>query len=110
MPSDSPIDTAVLLKNAGGDAVLALDLLRTFRDALAAEAGGLDGLLEPAARRALAHKVKGAALVIGAHGLASAAELAGRDVAGGAYHSALAETCAAIDHALAAGRLVREGA
>jgi len=86
--------------------VLALELLRTFRDALAAEAGGLDGMQDPAVRAALAHKVRGAALVIGARGLARAAEEGGQGDAGGGYRVALAETCAAIDVTLAAGRLV----
>ncbi|MBN9019606.1 MAG: Hpt domain-containing protein [Rhizobiales bacterium] len=106
MPSEPAIDTALLLANAGGDAGLALDLLRTFRDALAAEAAGLDGKPDGAARAALAHKVKGAALVIGARGLALAAEEAGQGAAGGGYQAALAETCAAIDAMLAAGRFV----
>lgn len=106
MPSDPPIDTALLLANAGGDVALALDLLRTFRDALAAEAAGLDDMEATAVRVALAHKVKGAALVIGARGLALAAEEAGQGAAGGGYQTAFAETCAAIDAMLAAGRLV----
>ena len=73
---------------------------------LAAEAAGLDGVEDRAARAALAHKVKGAALVIGARGLALAAEKAGKGAAGGGYQAALAETCAAIDAMLAAGRFV----
>lgn len=106
MPSEPAIDTALLLENAGGDTALALDLLRTFRDALAAEAAGLDGVEDSAARAALAHKVKGAALAIGARGLALAAEEAGQGAAGGGYQAALAEACAAIDVTLAAGHLV----
>lgn len=106
MPTDPPIDVVLLLENTGGDVALALELLRTFRDALAREAGGLDGSLDPAERAALAHKVRGAALAIGARGLARAAEEAGQGAAGGGYRVALAETCAAIDVTLAAGRLV----
>lgn len=109
MRSDPPIDSVALLENAGGDAALALDLLRIFRDSLAVDAGRLADMPDQVVRAALAHKVMGAALVIGARGLAAAAGDARRGEVDETYRLALARTRAAIDVMLSAGRLAGGG-
>src|SRR5690242_15490031 len=69
----SVLDHAVLLANAGGDRMLAAELLALFATEILPAAEGLAGLGHAAEQRAAAHRVRGAALAIGAAELAAAA-------------------------------------
>ena len=64
-------DASAALALAGGDAALAAELAALFRTQVLPEAEQLAGLGDPAARGALAHKVRGAALAIGAAEIAA---------------------------------------
>lgn len=69
------IDDAALMRSAGGDLVLARELLHIFYRDVLPDAGTIAAETAPEARRRLAHRLKGAAVTIGASGLAQLAEL-----------------------------------
>ncbi|HKV65054.1 MAG TPA: ATP-binding protein [Rhodanobacteraceae bacterium] len=100
---ESPIDTAVLQEIAGDDAKLAHNLLNDFLAAArkdhAALVAALDAANLPEAIRQ-AHRIKGAAALVGArdvHAAAAAAEAAGRAGGGVAFDTAADSLSAAID-------------
>ncbi len=76
-PGDSErpavLDRTALLAHAGGDAGLAAELVALFRQHLMPEAEALGGSTDPALVSATAHRLRGAALAIGAAELAKAA-------------------------------------
>ncbi|MDE2497951.1 MAG: response regulator, partial [Xanthomonadaceae bacterium] len=100
---ESPVDTAVLQEIAGDDAKLAHNLLNDFLSAarkdLAALVAALDAANLPEAIRQ-AHRIKGAAALVGArdvHTMAAAAEAAGRAGGGVAFDTATDSLSAALD-------------
>ncbi len=80
------LDDQARLALAGGDASLAAELLDIFRREILPEAENLPALAEATDRCALAHKVRGAALAIGA---AEIAAVALRIESGGAFDADL---------------------
>jgi CheY-like chemotaxis protein/HPt (histidine-containing phosphotransfer) domain-containing protein len=100
---ESPVDTAVLQEIAGDDAKLAHNLLGDFlaaaRKDIAALVAALDAANRPEAIRQ-AHRIKGAAALVGArdvHTAAAAAEAAGRAGGGAAFDAATDSLSAALD-------------
>jgi HPt (histidine-containing phosphotransfer) domain-containing protein len=102
-----PIDREHLRRQTGGDAAVARDVLRLFRDVAAADVARLLESGEADERRRLAHKIRGAALGVGAFALA---EAAGRIESGPSSADAEAALGRALAEADAAAvRLLDEG-
>ncbi|MCX5497056.1 Hpt domain-containing protein [Kaistia dalseonensis] len=95
------IDQASLDRNTGADAALINDILRIFITEVAPEGRLVTSGIDPAERRRLAHRVRGAALGIGALALAGKAMVLERDPAD-AEDLAEPEDLAAFDAALTA--------
>jgi len=100
---ESPVDTAVLQEIAGDDTKLAHNLLNDFlvavRKDLAALVAALDAANLPEAVRQ-AHRIKGAAALVGArdvHTAAAAAEATGRAGGGPAFDTATDSLSVALD-------------
>ncbi|SHF26177.1 hypothetical protein SAMN02745157_2038 [Kaistia soli DSM 19436] len=67
------LDRAALMTNVGGDAALAKELLSLFWMEILPDAEGIAGMADAAEQRGAAHRVRGAALAIGAAELAAVA-------------------------------------
>ena len=84
LPHSLPgFDIAAALKRLGGNERLLADLLQAFATEHGASASDIDGLLRerrPAAAAAALHRVKGAARIVGAHAVATAAQALEDDV------------------------------
>ena len=100
---ESPVDTAVLQEIAGDDTKLAHNLLNDFLVAVRKDLAALVAALDAANRTEAirqAHRIKGAAALVGArdvHAAAAAAEAAGRAGGGVAFDTATDSLSAALD-------------
>ncbi|HWJ73359.1 MAG TPA: histidine kinase [Kaistia sp.] len=67
------LDRAALIANAGGDRVLAAELMAIFEREILPGGERIAGLTDAAGQRVAAHKLRGAALAIGAAEVAALA-------------------------------------
>ncbi len=99
------IDRPSLDRNTGSDTALILDILGIFRSQMIPEAKRVTTDIGEVERRRLAHRVRGAALGIGALTLAGRAAVLEREAAETAdleaFRAALADLAGEIDHMLA---------
>ncbi|MCX5516020.1 histidine kinase [Kaistia algarum] len=99
MGAEPPIDESALDWRTGGDEARARGVLGLFRDEILDDAFRLADEMDLASRLRLAHKVKGAALAIGADRVAGLAEFS--EERGEAFRAALTDLQEAIDARLA---------